>query len=602
MNNTGEVDEQVSPVLTGLFVSSTYDGTSARGMVPMKRFSAVVAFVDSSGILQQVRQWRDEDTAGGHPGGRPGSITDRQVLVLLLLLALNGEPLHITRLTELLTARLTRNALTDLGLPGKSDADYGAMYHRLRRALHSLVAVIDPKPGTGGRRRTLAEVEAIKEARDPAESAKKQQRLEWVTNALLEATFTTLPAHVRARWQGNICVDATPVGAWGKRGSPGKPKKGTPGVPDPQALQSPEFDAGWYHRDADHRDTLDGRGRQNSKSKWAYETHFGVMAPNDPKVRPDFPLLVIGMTTDRPAGRIGENATTLIRSVHERGHPAGLFTGDRAYLPNSKPEKLQYPLRAMGYGLCFDVRIDQAGIQAHHDGANLVEGHWFCPSMPEGLINATKLLRTGTISDDVYAQRIAQRTQYRFRPKSKPDADGQVVMRCPAAGPSPTTRCPLKPRSNETGLGMPTTRITAPPTDPPPVCTNKESTTFPHTAGGKHAQTLPYGTVEWHDNYSTARNTVEAFNAYIKDAGHEDLENGGRRRVRGYAIQTLLIACLVASANLRKIRAYLIRTTRPDYHPNTPRPRAKRRTDSLLAYLPEPNPPPGDTPAAAPAA
>ncbi len=105
--------------------------------------------------------------------------------------------------------------------------------------------------------------------------------------------------------------------------------------------------------------------------------------------------------------------------MHERGHPAGLFIGDRAYLPNSKPEKLQYPLRAMGYGLCFDVRIDQAGIQAQHGGANLVEGHWFCPSMPDGLINATKLLRAGSITDDVYAQRIAQRTQYRFRPKSR---------------------------------------------------------------------------------------------------------------------------------------------------------------------------------------
>jgi len=65
--------------------------------------------------------------------------------------------------------------------------------------------------------------------------------------------------------------------------------------------------------------------------------------------------------------------------------------------------------------------------------------------MPPLLINATKDVRTRKkerISDDVYAQRIAQRTQYWFRPKSKPDADGYVVMRCPAAGPSPTASCP----------------------------------------------------------------------------------------------------------------------------------------------------------------
>jgi len=103
----------------------------------------------------------------------------------------------------------------------------------------------------------------------------------------------------RSRWTGGLSRAGLRC-CRGKRGSPGKPKKGTHGVPDPQALQSPEFDAGWYHRDADHRDTLDGHGRQNSKSKWAYETHLGVMAPNDPTLLPDFPLLVVGMTTDRP--------------------------------------------------------------------------------------------------------------------------------------------------------------------------------------------------------------------------------------------------------------------------------------------------------------
>jgi hypothetical protein len=60
----------------------------------------------------------------------------------------------------------------------------------------------------------------------------------------------------------------------------------------------------------------------------------------------------------------------------------------------------------------------------------------------------------------------------------------------------------------------------------------------PHAKG----QDLQRGNPEWHDNFSTGRNTTEGFNGLIKDAGHEDLENGGRRRVRGYAMQTLLIA------------------------------------------------------------
>ena len=57
--------------------------------------------------------------------------------------------------------------------------------------------------------------------------------------------------------------------------------------------------------------------------------------------------------------------------------------------------------------------------------------------------------------------------------------------------------------------------------------------------------------------YSTARNTIEGFNGYVKDANHEALDQPGRRRVRGYAAQYLLTAMLIVSANLRKIDTFL---------------------------------------------
>ena len=55
------------------------------------------------------------------------------------------------------------------------------------------------------------------------------------------------------------------------------------------------------------------------------------------------------MNVDRPAQNVGENATTLLQSLNERAHPAGMFAGDRAYFPNPRPEKLQFPARAYGY-------------------------------------------------------------------------------------------------------------------------------------------------------------------------------------------------------------------------------------------------------------
>jgi len=360
---------------------------------------------------------------------------------------------------------------------------------------------------------------------------------------------------------------------------------------------SPESDAGWYHREADHRDSLDGKGRRNSKSKWAYEAHLAVMAPNDPTQVPDFPLLVIGLSMDKPAGRVGENAMTAINSIVARGHQRGMFVGDRAYLPNARIEKLQLPLKALGYQTVFDYRDDQLGIQTNFAGAIQVEGNWFCPSTPQPLIDATKDVRSKTIDQDTYAKRIEQRTKYAFRPKAKPTTSGHVAMRCPAAGPSATVTCPLKPTGPQVTLGMPTVRtaktsIITTPNDPGLCCTNKESTTFPPTAGVKYGQTLQYGTEKWHQMYATARNTIEGFNGFVKDSAHEDLENAGRRRIRGYARQLLMVTAIVAAANIRKIRAFFIRIAADTYKPKTTKVRKSRRTETLLAWLPETAAPP----------
>lgn len=40
-----------------------------------------------------------------------------------------------------------------------------------------------------------------------------------MTNRLLEATRRMIPRDVRRRWKGNLCIDATPVAAFGKRGT-----------------------------------------------------------------------------------------------------------------------------------------------------------------------------------------------------------------------------------------------------------------------------------------------------------------------------------------------------------------------------------------------
>ena len=43
----------------------------------------------------------------------------------------------------------------------------------------------------------------------------------------------------------------------------------------------------------------------------------------------------------------------------------------------------------------------------------------------------------------------------------------------------------------------------------------------------------------------------------IKDDDHEDMGNGGRRRYRGFAKQALVVALMVFSVNVRRLRDYI---------------------------------------------
>lgn len=601
---------------------------SRRGKLSRRVVSGAAEFVESSGVLAEVERWVAED----HPdrqtkGGRPTVYDDRFRLVLTILFALvfAGEDPLISRISEAVTSRLHTDSRDLLGLPPREDGSDVAVYHRVYRALRAFVALVDSAPGTTGRRMTRAQVEAIKAARDPAECAKKHQRLLWLSTQLLDATAKALPEDALAAWEGNIAFDATLVKVWGKKGSPVIPKEdkktkrrtATPRKKQRDVSQdrmSPEFQAGWYHRDEeDHADTSAIHGKRSATSVWGYEAHLATMVANTPGETPQFPLLTLGISVDSPAGRVAENALDVIRTVVDRGYPTGWFIADRAYFPNPKAEKLQLPLRALGYRLVGDYRDDQLGIRGQFAGAILVEGTWYCPSMPQPLIDATIEYRAGRIDEETYYNRIEQRQRYAFRPKHTPTPDGNTAYMCPARGPGATATCSLAaPANKPVTLGMPTTRtrILNPPAQPDTCCTNKNSVTIPAAPsvtgprGGqsrrndaaKYAQDVAYQTKEWRSLYGL-RNTVETFNSYTKSPTEEDLEQPARRRVRGHAFQVLLMTAMVAASNLRKINAWLKKRSEP-IEPPAPTPRGRKKaTNGLQSHRPPANAPPYAIPA-----
>jgi hypothetical protein len=186
---------------------------------------------------------------------------------------------------------------------------------------------------------------------------------------------------------------------------------------------------------------------------------------------------------------------------------------------------------------------DQLGIQAFFGGLLQIEGEWYCPSIPEVLINATRDSRDNLIDEDTYRARLEERWSYRARAKGRPDAEGHIRMCCPAS--CATARCELKPASvtlaTRGKLRIPVRSDVR--ADPPPSCTLTSWTIRPE-AGAKFSQELLFGSPDWHAVYATLRDSVEGFNGFVKDGAREALGDPQRRRLRGTAAQSVLVAFL----------------------------------------------------------
>jgi hypothetical protein len=207
---------------------------------------------------------------------------------------------------------------------------------------------------------------------------------------------------------------------------------------------------------------------------------------------------------------------------------------------DARNRNFQLPAQAFGYKAVYDYKIDQLGVKGAHEGFLIIEGAFYCPSMPQPLIDATLDYREGRIDEVTYRSRLQEHWKYLARPKAKPDAEGHVRLACPAANSLPLARCELKPTSVRTeNRGRLRIAVRSDVKVNPPQSCTQHSVTIPPEAGAKFRQSLLFGSAEWHSTYATLRNTNEGFNGYVKDSVHEALDDPGRRRLNGVAAQSI---------------------------------------------------------------
>lgn len=88
------------------------------------------------------------------------------------------------------------------------------------------------------------------------------------------------------------------------------------------------------------------------------------------------------------------------------------------------------------------------------------------------------------------------------------------------------------------------------------ICT-KHSVTFEEADLIRDAQAYEWGTPEWQEFHTRARNLSESSNGQAKHEGAEALQSAAPRRVRGFLGAQVTVSMLLTSYNLRKIAAFL---------------------------------------------
>ncbi|TFD36278.1 hypothetical protein E3T34_00970 [Cryobacterium sp. TMT1-62] len=579
--SAGDIDYDLTghdPDLGGM----TKAEVMGRGRVPELIDHELVALmagrVLKTGVLERLNQWRAEDSPPLSIGGRPALISDLAILTGMLLLAKEGTAILLTCLRDLLMKRLSDTSRELLGVESYSTDFIGhhsvhdRWYANTARAFQRINDLTDPYPQERRRAKTHTEIQQILLSHDAQLADKKKARLDEFTKLFLVMTFNEQSRPIkRASNKIDISLDQTFIGTPTKKGYSRKNLRKRIAeealVEGTGTLTRGPVDAfaGWHVKSGDRTDALRGKAdltapdgkKPSTNYAWGWEANIAVRVDASHPGKKRFPALAIAATLSMPNVGVSEEAVSLMQAAKATGLEPGVADADKQYFANALVERLHNPAINAGFTPSTDYRVDRLGARGGDHGALYIEGGTYCPATPAPLQNATKELLGAVIDTETYRARIKSRKAFQLHQKERPDAKGRAVLRCPALGPSPTVTCPLrellktvadKVRPAVDGENLP---------DVPDSICQKHSVSFDTARNRRDAQAFEYGTKEWDEFHTHARNSIESLNNQVKSGGTEDIQSANRRRVRGFGAAQIIVTMLLTNYNLRKIAAFM---------------------------------------------
>ena len=579
--SAGDIDYEFNgydPDLGGITQAEVMSRGKSLPLIDDQTVALTEGRVRKSGVLERLQEWRDEDAAAFSIGGRPSLISERAILTGLLLLAKEGKAMFLTNLRDLLMSRLSDASRELLGLETPMTAFVGhspeqnRWYANTARAFQRINDLMDPFPQERRRAKTYTEIQEILRAHDVQLEEKRKARLDEFTKLLLVMTFNEQSRTIRrATNKVDVSFDQTYIGTPNTKGysrkNLAKRVAEEARVDEMRTLKPGPVDAyaGWHVSTGPRTDA--GRGQvdlttpdkkgDSETYRWGWEINIAVRVDSEAPGKHRFPALAVAATMSLPNVRVAEEAVSLMRATKALGLEPGVGDADKQYWANSTTDRLHDDAIKEGFTPSTDYRVDRLGHQGGDHGALYIEGGTYCPATPEPLQDATKELLGNIIDTATYRERIKTRTAFQLHVKEKADAKGRIVLRCPALGPSPTVTCPLRELlKTVTDKVRPAVDGEDLPDFADKIC-SQHSVSFDTANNRRNAQAFEYGTKEWDEFHTHARNSIESLNSQIKSNGPEDIESASRRRVRGFGAAQIIVSILLTNFNLRKIAAFI---------------------------------------------
>ena len=293
------------------------------------------ALVTQTGILSTLDRWRAEDNITK----RGGLVSERAVLVGLMLLAREQSPLSLTLLGELLLRRLTSASRQLLDLPARggsvSTDETKGWLSRTQAAFHRMLALMDPYPKSTSAR-SFREISALINDHAVVRESRMRARLQEFSESFILMTVAQQPPRLRdANPSIDLAIDQffTPspmVEGFSRRNLDRHvAEEAASGASVP--FRPVDVSADWHSPyDADASESA-GFVPQRPSLGWGWMVNVAVRVNSGATRKLRAPALVIAATLSMPRENVADAAIHLMRSSLATGLTPGDFYADQSY-------------------------------------------------------------------------------------------------------------------------------------------------------------------------------------------------------------------------------------------------------------------------------